>query len=65
LKLQIDIFLIVATSCEYHGGMKMGGSSVGHPNDLIGGLNGGPISGFPSGERILPNESPSCFPFDG
>jgi hypothetical protein len=50
----------MATSHGHHGGMKMGGSSVGHPHDPIGGLNGGPTSGFPPGELILLGESPSC-----
>jgi hypothetical protein len=40
----------VAISRGYHGGMKMGGLGVGHPNDPIGRLNGGPTSGFPLGE---------------
>jgi len=50
----------VATSHGHHSGMKMGGLGVGHPNDPIGGLNGGPTSGFPPNELILLGESPSC-----
>jgi hypothetical protein len=45
----------VATSHGYHGGMKMGGLDVDHPNDLIGRLNGDPTSGFPLHELILPS----------
>jgi hypothetical protein len=45
--------------------MKMGGSNVGHPNDPIGGLNGGPTSRFPSNELVIPSEFPGCPPFDG
>ncbi len=55
----------MATSCGYHGGMKMGGLGVGHPNDPIGRLNGGPTSRFILGELILPGESLGCPPFDG
>jgi hypothetical protein len=42
----------------------MRGLGVGHPNDPIGGLNGGPLGAFHLSELPL-GESPSCPPFDG
>jgi hypothetical protein len=52
------------TSGKYHGGTNMHDSGVGHPNDPTCELNGGPLGGFHLGE-LLPNEFPSCPPFDG
>ncbi len=63
--MQIDVFLLMATNHGCHGGMKMGGLGFGHPNDQIGGLNGGPTSGFPLGEPIFLTKFPGCPPFDG
>jgi hypothetical protein len=42
----------------------MHGSSVDHPNDLIGGLIGGPLNESPLSELPL-GESLGCPPFDG
>ncbi len=48
----------------YHGGINMCGLGVNHPNDPIGGLNGGSPNSYLSNELHL-GEFPSCIPFSG
>ncbi len=52
------------TSYWYHGGINMHVLGVGHLNDPIGGLNGGPPSRS-SLNKLPLGESLGCLPFNG